>query len=547
MNAVERTKGLIDKILSFMDSSPWGEFYSPRIKMLSERLDYPCELAIIGRVKAGKSSFINALLGEDKALVGTTETTATINFFKYGLPEDESKAVKVVWSDGHITWESSHFLDSLQGNDHETLKRSADIDHLEYFLPNQILSDITIVDTPGTGALVSEHEKVTSDYLNNDLERLRKKHDEQSVELKSKADAVIVITGRVPVAETNKIISSFSNDTSSFNALGVMTKIDLEENTTSDDWKRRCSKYSDMLRNQLYQILPVSAGVYRAVEKMKGTGRLTEIQEKLRLIPCIDFDDVFDDQSTNFLSETGGYDEAYSTYGLSYETRKNLVGNLEWKVFYRLAKELYHNEIDKAVEHLIEYSGMTQLRQVLDQQFFNRAKIIRCAKITTELKSILNEVSIKRLYGLRHNIANRDKFLRIIRDSKADSSCKQDFEAFVIRHIITPEEYQKFEKELEALISDTEQLQAEFSKTDKKAEGILLLEKFQNAFSKKEYTELEALLGRTSDANTTNAVSEIGKRQAYWRGRRRTIFNPEVCRLLDIVIKAYENKLSQAL
>lgn len=545
MNALERTKGLIDRILAFIETSPWAEIYSPGIKMLAERLDRPCELAIIGRVKAGKSSFINALLGEDKAMVGTTETTATINFFKYGRPEDESKAVKVVWNDGRISWESSQFLDSLQGNDAETLKKSADIDHLEYFLPNQILSDITLVDTPGTGALVSEHERATSDYLGSDWEKLRKKHDEQSVELKAKADAVIVITGRVPAAETNKIVANFSNDTSSFNALGVMTKIDLEKETTSADWERRCEKYSDMLRNQLYMILPVSAGVFRAVEKLKANGRLANIRNGIRMIPASDFDEVFDELSTNFLSNEGEYDELYNSYGMPFEMRRDLVGDLEWMVFHRIAKELYRHDLDTAVANLTEYSGMGRLRQVLDQQFFNRSKIIRCAKITSELKSMLTEINIKRLYGLRHNIANRDDFLKIIRDSKADAQTKKEFEEFVTGNIISTDDYRKYEKRLGDLISETEHLQSEFSKTDKKAEGLLLLEKLENAFSEKEYTELESLLGRKGDSADDGTRTEIGRRQAYWRGRRRMVFNPEICRLLDIVIKAYENKLSK--
>ncbi|MHB1424406.1 MAG: dynamin family protein, partial [Gemmataceae bacterium] len=46
---------------------------------LAGQVDKPCVLAVVGRMKAGKSTFINALLGEDLAPVGNTETTATIN------------------------------------------------------------------------------------------------------------------------------------------------------------------------------------------------------------------------------------------------------------------------------------------------------------------------------------------------------------------------------------------------------------------------------------------------------------------------------------
>ena len=53
---------------------------------LSTQVDHPCVVAVVGRMKAGKSTFINALLGEDLAKVGVTETTATINYFRYGRP-----------------------------------------------------------------------------------------------------------------------------------------------------------------------------------------------------------------------------------------------------------------------------------------------------------------------------------------------------------------------------------------------------------------------------------------------------------------------------
>ena len=50
-----------------------------KIEHLATRGHQTCVVAVVGRVKAGKSTFINALLGEDLAKVGPTETTATIN------------------------------------------------------------------------------------------------------------------------------------------------------------------------------------------------------------------------------------------------------------------------------------------------------------------------------------------------------------------------------------------------------------------------------------------------------------------------------------
>ena len=45
----------------FIDKSPWRTRYSNQLYAMEDKLSEPCILAIAGRVKAGKSSFLNAL------------------------------------------------------------------------------------------------------------------------------------------------------------------------------------------------------------------------------------------------------------------------------------------------------------------------------------------------------------------------------------------------------------------------------------------------------------------------------------------------------
>lgn len=541
MNAVEKTGKLIEEVASFIDGSPWRNQYSDRLKLLSERLNYPCELAVVGRVKAGKSSFLNALLGEDLALVGNTETTATINFFKFGTPPDESNPVKIVWADGREEWKSRRFLDSLQGNDRETLEKANNIDHLEYFVPNPILSNITLIDTPGTGALVNEHEQRTSDYLTGEYDKLRKKHEKQSIALKSKADAVVVITERVPTSSTSELIARFSESTSSFNSLGVMTKIDMEEKTAEKDWERRCGQYSQMLRNKLNAIVPVSAGVYHAAKELHKKGELKKIQEKIRLIPAEDYDEVFDGNRTNFLTEGDEYDSLFTSYGLPYSTRAAMVSGIEWKVFYKIADELYRSDYEDALANLIRFSGMEKVRNVLERQFFNRSRVIRCAKIAESVKQMLDEITIRHLYDLRFNSTNRDIFLRIISESNAPADVKESFREFVGANIPTQTEYHRYEKELEKLTAQAEDLLKDFGSVDRNAEALLLLDKYRGAFSDEEIDEIELLLGKrtASDPAATKAASP--QRQLYWRSRRNMAFNNEVKRIIEIILARYES------
>lgn len=538
-NPILATQELIRSVLSFIENTPWKDMYCARLNTLLEKADFPCELAIAGRVKAGKSSFLNALLGDDLAMVGTTETTATINFFKYGRPLDARHPVRVVWDDGREEWQTRQFLDSLQGNTKEVLDRAKKIDHLEYFVDNPILHNVTLVDTPGTGALVDEHEQRTNDYLSVEREALRKKHNDQSVLLKDRADAVIVITERVPTSETDKLIANFNAGTSAFNSLGVMTKIDMEDVALAD-WNRRCDEYASMLKQQLNTIVPVSAGLYRAVTTLHEDNRLPFMQEMLRRIP--NGDGLFEElvsQATIFLSDEESVTELFDSFNLSLQDRKSLVGNLDWRVFYSIARELYYNELGVAYQKLIDYSGMERVRNLLERQFFNRSRAIRCMKIITEVHSMLDEIVNRRLYDSRFESNNRENYLKIISSATADKTLKDSFKKFVERNICTKEQYKHYEEEIQRLLRSVEELQQSFNGTDKNAEALMLLEKKSRSFRPTEIEELEKLFGKYGDMSNTYERSYVAKRQALWRSRSQQTNDNDVRKIIQTAIYAY--------
>jgi ATPase subunit of ABC transporter with duplicated ATPase domains len=105
-----------------------GEF-AAEMERLAKQTHQPCVVAVVGRVKAGKSTLINALLGQDLAKVGTTRTPPI--YFCYGRANPE-RPVRCYWLGGQVTEEERAFLDSLQGNDPETLQRAEGIKYLEY-------------------------------------------------------------------------------------------------------------------------------------------------------------------------------------------------------------------------------------------------------------------------------------------------------------------------------------------------------------------------------------------------------------------------------
>src|SRR5687767_1347909 len=97
-----------------------------------EQLDELFLLVVIGEFNAGKSAFINALLGSRVVAEGVTPTTAQINVLQYGEAVDRQ-----------VREPNLHVITA----------------------PAPLLREIHIVDTPGTNAIIREHEAITAKFV----------------------------------------------------------------------------------------------------------------------------------------------------------------------------------------------------------------------------------------------------------------------------------------------------------------------------------------------------------------------------------------------
>lgn len=150
-------------------------------KQIRQRRNDPFTLVVCGEFKRGKSSLINALLGEDVVPTNVTAETVTLNRIQYGPHRNEvrlSQGRKMTLSDAEIERES---LEALMQETQETFRQ------IDLQRPIDFLKQVTIIDTPGLSDSLSDFSELVDEAL-------------------CQADAVLyVFSVRYPLAQSEQL------------------------------------------------------------------------------------------------------------------------------------------------------------------------------------------------------------------------------------------------------------------------------------------------------------------------------------------------------
>ncbi|HWY40609.1 MAG TPA: dynamin family protein [Chthoniobacterales bacterium] len=140
----------------------------------------PLLFVVVGEVKSGKSSLLNALFGNEFAKVDVLPATDRVYIFRYGT-------------------------------DAKTTEVSPKL--TERYLPIPFLRDFNVVDTPGTNTMVKEHQMTTEDFM-------------------PRADIVLfVFSVANPWTQSNWEFLNFLQKTWLKNVIFILQQIDLREPT----------------------------------------------------------------------------------------------------------------------------------------------------------------------------------------------------------------------------------------------------------------------------------------------------------------------------
>ena len=524
----QKIKDKINNVLldlrRILKDSPWEKDIEDRANAISTQLDHPCVLTVAGMVKAGKSSFINAFLEGNYAAVSINETTATINFFCYdknlnSVP-DKQKPIQCVYCDEPPKWVSQNFLDSLQGNDVETLNKSMRINRLEFYLDNPALKGIRLVDTPGVGSVTPDdiHDSRTISFI----QKLRDKHSHETVEHAETADALIyLISNDMAKEEDYKQITGFLKKFKSHseseskgvlnNLLIIMGKADMNQKLFGSP--EQAQQYLQDVSKQLLdkdicvQVAAVSAGMEAALKRL-GKEKLQIMHQELQNMKPVYLKCILTNKE-EFLK-----DSYYSPNTAFTSKIRSEFNDIPWSIVLCIARELYNEkDFDKAYEELERKSGFNLIREILKVKFFERKEQLRYMSQLCNLTDWVYDILYCNIPDRLNIIAARKRKIGEEASTKPQNSRQSLMDEY--EELVTEsKKYEYIKREIPEYYNKLTEIQRFIEQQHKYFDALNIVKKRPELFTDSERMELEKLF---SSEFTTKDYQNLCRGALYWR------------------------------
>ncbi len=365
----------VGRLLDSGISSARTPAFRTQLAEARDRLNGPLRLAIAGKVKAGKSTLLNAILGEELAPTDAGECTKIVTWYQLGhartvtVHPHEGPAQNRPWS------RDEGALDVDLGE-----LSAEDVDHIEVSWPTSRLRDLTIMDTPGIASISADISDRTHRVLSADDGRV------------PIADAVLYLMRHTHASDV-RFLESFHDDElahgTPMNSVGVLSRADEIGSCRLDAMQvaeRIAMRYQNdaRLRRLCPLIIPVDGLLAHASTSLRETeyAMLAAIArvsaaEAAEVLLTVD----------RFVGRPGGV-------ALTELEREHLLQRLG--LFgVRLSVELIRsatvaNASELAVE-LAERSGLNRLRVAVVRQFEERSRVLKARSALAVLAEVLRE------------------------------------------------------------------------------------------------------------------------------------------------------------
>lgn len=375
MTTLDQTAGQVRTLVGELASSLAGHPAQSRVTAIAERLDGPLRVAIAGRVKAGKSTLLNALVGERLAPTDAGECTKIVTRYRYGDQYGVTADMRAggVRTLAFTRGESSLKID-LAG------LGEADIRHLTVSWPSSALQTTMLIDTPGLASLNAENSRRTVDFIQGD--------DGAAGEV----DAVIYLmrhTHREDLRFLDAFMDRGVSSSSAVNAIGVLSRADeigagrLDAMESAARIAARYAADPDLAR--------LVSGVLPLAGLLAETG-LTMIEEEAAAIRAVATIDPATLERMLLSAQTFC---DVDVEGLGVEQRRQLLDRLG--VFgVRASVELVRAQgLRTAAElgpRLVDISGLAALKERIADQFGPRARVLQARSALVALRVLAKDL-----------------------------------------------------------------------------------------------------------------------------------------------------------
>ncbi|TDV57307.1 dynamin family protein [Actinophytocola oryzae] len=355
MTLVDRTRLVLERGIEVYRGTPHGA----RLAALRDRLDQPLRVAVAGRVKAGKSTLLNALVGERLAPTDAGECTRIVTWYQDGHSYQVRAQVGREQRQLRFSREDGQLDIDLGG------LNASEVDELVVTWPAQALRAVTLVDTPGIGSLTESAARRTWDLLVPDEEE-------------TPADAVVYLMRHLHSGDVEFLRAFHDAEVSRpspVNAIGVLSRADEIAVGRLDSMasaRRVAARLGDdpNVRRLVQSVVPV-AGLLAETAVTLTEEEVGQLRRIADLPPR---------EAEELLLSADRFVRTRQELGLTEPEREKLLAR--FGVFgVRLASTMLRRKVagtaTELAGELAERSGLNQLQDLLSSLFFERRDVLK--------------------------------------------------------------------------------------------------------------------------------------------------------------------------
>ncbi|MFF1881171.1 dynamin family protein [Pseudarthrobacter sp. NPDC058196] len=337
----------------------------------ARRLAEPLRIAVAGMVKAGKSTLLNAIIGEEIAPTDTGECTRIVTWYRYGpTPRITLHPINGVPRTLPLKRVDGRLVFVLDG------MRAEDVERLDVQWPSPALQAMTLIDTPGIASLSRDVSARSLEFLT----------PEDSA---SEADAVIYLMRHMHASDL-RFLESFRDTragrSGTVNAIAVLSRADevgagridslISAGSIADRYSR-----DPNLRKLALAVVPVAGLLAQSARTLRQADF-----EALRMLATLDRT-----ARERMLLSADRFRRSTEPGGLTEEARTALLER--YGLFgIRLASVLIRNGFTDATplaHELARRSGLDPLLDVLDRQFQARSEALKARTALAAVENLL--------------------------------------------------------------------------------------------------------------------------------------------------------------